>query len=224
MVHDAPRALGGGAAVTALFGATPDRGSRPGLKAQLIRECAEPLDAIETADLGGFLERAGDARVVLLGEATHGTAEFYRMRARITQELVTRRGFTIVAVEADWPDAARVDRYVRDADGRPMIGKAFARFPSWMWRNREVRSSPAGSTTTTARCRTRPGGSGSSASISTASTLPSASSWRIWTRWTPMPPGWRASATAASRGGKTSRPGTGASCSAGAIEAARRRS
>lgn len=124
--------------MTGLFDATPDRGSRPGLKAQLIRECAEPLDAIETADLGGFLERAGDASVVLLGEATHGTAEFYRMRARITQELVTRRGFTIVAVEADWPDAARVDRYVRDADGRPMIGKAFARFPSWMWRNREV--------------------------------------------------------------------------------------
>jgi protein-L-isoaspartate(D-aspartate) O-methyltransferase len=124
--------------VTALFGPTSDRGSRPALKAQLIRECAEPFDTIESADLGGLLERIGGARVVLLGEATHGTAEFYRMRARVTQELVTRRGFTIVAVEADWPDAARVDRYVRDADGRPMIGKAFARFPTWMWRNREA--------------------------------------------------------------------------------------
>lgn len=124
--------------MTVLFGATADRGSRPDVKAQLLRECAEPFAAIESADVGGLLERIGGARVVLLGEATHGTAEFYRMRARITQELVVRRGFTIVAVEADWPDAARVDRYVRDSDGRPLIGKAFARFPVWMWRNREV--------------------------------------------------------------------------------------
>lgn len=64
-------------------------------------------------DLSPLLERIGDAQVVLLGEATHGTSEFYRFRARITRELILRRGFRIVAVEADWPDAAVVDRYVR---------------------------------------------------------------------------------------------------------------
>ena len=62
---------------------------------------AERIQDIETADLGSLLERVGDARVVLLGEATHGSSEFYRMRARITRELIRRKGFTIVAVEAD---------------------------------------------------------------------------------------------------------------------------
>ena len=124
--------------MTALRGAASHPGSRPALKAGLIRECAERVEAIDTADLGGLTERIGGARLVLLGEATHGTAEFYRMRARITQELIVRGGFRIVAVEADWPDAARVDRYVRDCDGRPIVWKAFARFPTWMWRNREV--------------------------------------------------------------------------------------
>ncbi len=63
------------------------------------------------------MERIGDARVVLLGEATHGTSEFYRMRARITKELILRHGFNFVAVEADWPDAARINQYVRHATG-----------------------------------------------------------------------------------------------------------
>jgi protein-L-isoaspartate(D-aspartate) O-methyltransferase len=87
-----------------------------------------------------MLDRIGDARVVLLGEATHGTSEFYRMRARITQELVLRRGFTAVAVEADWPDAAMADRYVRDLPVRPRRWQPFARFPTWMWRNRETQA------------------------------------------------------------------------------------
>jgi protein-L-isoaspartate(D-aspartate) O-methyltransferase len=104
----------------------------------LLRETAEPFAGIEEADLGGLLERIGDARVVLLGEATHGTAEFYRMRARITRELILRRGFTAVAVEADWPDAARVDYYVRHFTSPPAPWTAFTRFPTWMWRNREV--------------------------------------------------------------------------------------
>jgi len=69
--------------------------------ATLVAECAEPFTEIEDADLDPLLERIGDARVVLLGEATHGTSEFYRMRARITRELVQRKGFGIVAVEAD---------------------------------------------------------------------------------------------------------------------------
>ena len=75
---------------------------------------------------------------MLLGEATHGTSEFYRMRTRITQELILRAGFTAVAVEADWPDAAALDRYIRDLPRRPRPWQPFARFPTWMWRNQEV--------------------------------------------------------------------------------------
>ena len=115
------------------------RGGRRVDAVQLIRESAERISGIEDLDVSSLLERIGDARVVLLGEASHGTSEFYRLRARITQELVLLRGFTIVAVEADWPDAARVDDYVRgDAGPRAAPFEAFARFPTWMWRNREV--------------------------------------------------------------------------------------
>ena len=107
--------------------------------AALLRETAETLEDIESVKLGALLDRIGDARVVLLGEATHGTSEFYRMRARITRELIVDRGFRAVAVEADWPDAARIDRYVRHGpapSARPE--RAFSRFPTWMWRNQEV--------------------------------------------------------------------------------------
>jgi erythromycin esterase-like protein len=106
--------------------------------ARLLTESAEAFADIEGAELGALLERIGDAKVVLLGEATHGTSEFYQMRARITRELVTRLGFTLVAVEADWPDACWVDRYVRHAPRPPSLGEPFVRFPTWMWRNREV--------------------------------------------------------------------------------------
>jgi protein-L-isoaspartate(D-aspartate) O-methyltransferase len=102
-----------------------------------IARASESFPSIEKADLEPLLRRVGEARVVLLGEATHGTAEFYRMRARITQELIERKGFSIVAVEADWPDAGRIDHYVRHRDAPPAPWKAFARFPEWMWRNRE---------------------------------------------------------------------------------------
>ncbi|MEE8487725.1 MAG: protein-L-isoaspartate(D-aspartate) O-methyltransferase [Gemmatimonadota bacterium] len=107
----------------------------------LIRETVEPLESIEEADLGGLLERISGARVVLLGEATHGTSEFYEMRARITRELIEHHGFRIVAVEADWPDAARVDGFVRHRprDKEP-DWSAFSRFPRWMWRNEEFRT------------------------------------------------------------------------------------
>jgi erythromycin esterase-like protein len=92
-------------------------------------------------DYDPLLEQIGDARFVLLGEATHGTHEFYRERARITRMLIEGAGFSAVAVEADWPDAYRVNRYVRgfgaDADGRAALG-GFARFPTWMWRNADV--------------------------------------------------------------------------------------
>src|SRR5271166_1501017 len=112
--------------------------SRPGTIAKLIRETASPIADIEQADVSALLERIGDARVVLLGEATHGTSEFYRMRARITKELILRGGFNFVAVEADWPDAARINQYVRHAPARQEQWKAFSRFPTWMWRNHEA--------------------------------------------------------------------------------------
>ena len=103
-----------------------------------IAAAAEPFDGIEAADLDALLDRIGDARVVLLGEATHGTSEFYRMRARITRELVERKGFRIVAVEADWPDAGRIDGYIRHREAAPPAERPFTRFPTWMWVNEEV--------------------------------------------------------------------------------------
>lgn len=103
-----------------------------------IQRAAAPFDDIATADLDSLLERIGDARVVLIGEATHGTSEFYALRDVISRALITKAGFTFVAAEADWPDAARIDRYVRHIPHRPPEWTAFARFPTWMWRNAEV--------------------------------------------------------------------------------------
>jgi erythromycin esterase-like protein len=103
----------------------------------LIREAAEPLPDIDDPAFGAMFDRYGDARVVLLGEASHGTSEFYRARAAISRRLIERHGFNIVAVEADWPDAATVDRYVRHREPRAGEFRAFERFPTWMWRNRE---------------------------------------------------------------------------------------
>jgi len=116
----------------------PRSPSPPATVARLVREAAEPFDDIDTADLGPLLDRIGNCRVVLLGEATHGTSEFYRMRARITRELIEKKGFNIVAIEADWPDAAQIDRYVRHLPSRNGRQSTFSRFPTWMWRNREV--------------------------------------------------------------------------------------
>ena len=88
-----------------------------------------------------LIDAIGDARVVLLGEATHGTHEFYRERGFITRRLIAECGFAAVAVEGDWPDAYRVNRYVRgagrDEDGVESLGD-FGRFPTWMWRNADV--------------------------------------------------------------------------------------
>ncbi len=107
--------------------------------AQEIAAACEPFEAIETAPLEPLLARVGNARVVLIGEATHGTSEFYRMRALISRELIQKKGFRFVAIEGDWPDAARVDHYVRHLEYPPSEWAAFARFPTWMWRNNEVR-------------------------------------------------------------------------------------
>jgi protein-L-isoaspartate(D-aspartate) O-methyltransferase len=115
--------------------------SSPATVAELIRETAEPLHEIDTAELGPLSERIGDSRVVLIGESTHGTSEFYRLRAEISKYLIEHHGFKFVAIEADWPDAARIDQYVRrlpPPDGRSW--EAFSRFPTWMWRNREMLS------------------------------------------------------------------------------------
>ncbi len=93
------------------------------------------------ADYDPLLEMIGDARFVLLGEATHGSHEFYRERAQITKRLIKEKGFSAVAVEADWPDTYRVHRFVigesEDADAEEALG-GFKRFPTWMWRNADV--------------------------------------------------------------------------------------
>ena len=105
-----------------------------------VRQAALPLTGTER-DYDPLLEMIGDSRIVLLGDATHGTHEFYRERARITRRLIDERGFTAVAVEADWPDAYRVNHYVRDQSDDENAREAlagFERFPQWMWRNTEV--------------------------------------------------------------------------------------
>ena len=104
----------------------------------LIAQAAEPLPDIDDPAFGALFDRYGDRRVVFLGEASHGTSEFYRARASITKRLIEQHGFTIVAVEADWPDAAVLDRHVRHHPPRDGADPPFRRFPFWMWRNREV--------------------------------------------------------------------------------------
>jgi len=104
----------------------------------LVREAAEPLPGLDDPAFGRMFDRFANARVVLLGEASHGTSEFYRARAAITRRLIEAHGFTIVAVEADWPDAAAIDRYVRHKAARTDAEVAFRRFPTWMWRNTDV--------------------------------------------------------------------------------------
>jgi erythromycin esterase-like protein len=105
-----------------------------------VRESAYPLTG-SGGDYDPLMKLIDDARFVLLGEASHGTHEFYRERAKITKRLILEKGFTAVAVEADWPDAYRVNRYVRgrgtDAGSVDALG-GFKRFPAWMWRNADV--------------------------------------------------------------------------------------
>jgi erythromycin esterase-like protein len=105
--------------------------------AEFVREIAQPLSG-GADDYNGLLELIGDARFVLVGEATHGTHEFYSERAAITRRLIAEKGFSIVAIEADWPDSSRVHRYVRGATADANANQAlsgFRRFPVWMWRN-----------------------------------------------------------------------------------------
>jgi erythromycin esterase-like protein len=107
---------------------------------EMLRREAEPLTGAPT-DYDALLDLIGDAPLVLLGEGSHGTHEFYRERARITRRLIDEKGFNAVAIEGDWPDAYRVNRYVRgapeDGDAEEAL-RGFRRFPTWMWRNAEV--------------------------------------------------------------------------------------
>jgi erythromycin esterase-like protein/predicted phosphoribosyltransferase len=117
---------------------------------ELLKRSRRPLPRVpkairpltgELSDYDRLIERATAARYVLLGEPSHGTHEFYRERAEITKRLIAESGFTAVAVEADWPDAYRVNRYVRGAGedrGADQALSDFRRFPVWMWRNAEV--------------------------------------------------------------------------------------
>ena len=106
--------------------------------AAVLRAAAEPLPLLNDPAFGAVFDRFAQSRIVLLGEASHGTSEFYRARAAITRRLIERHGFTIVAVEADWPDAAAIDRYVRHSPHQAMSSAPFTRFPTWMWRNTDV--------------------------------------------------------------------------------------
>lgn len=116
----------------------------PGLAAiqaiDQIRDAAHPLSGAQT-DYLPLIELIGDARYVLLGEASHGTHQFYKARAEITKRLIVEKGFTVIAWEADWPDALQVNRFIR---GQTQLSSAleslanFQRFPSWMWRNADI--------------------------------------------------------------------------------------
>lgn len=112
--------------------------SAPAVKLAKIAEALPPIEDYQA--FGKLFDRFADHRVVLLGEASHGTSEFYRARDAITRWLVERHGFTIVATEADWPDMATLDRHVRHRPQREGAETPFQRFPTWMWRNREFQA------------------------------------------------------------------------------------
>lgn len=105
-----------------------------------INRCATPLT--DDASLDGIMALVGDARFVLIGEASHGTHQFYEWRARLSKRLIAEKGFGFVAVEGDWPDCYRVNRYVKgyaDAGANALeVLHAFDRWPTWMWANRET--------------------------------------------------------------------------------------
>jgi protein-L-isoaspartate(D-aspartate) O-methyltransferase len=105
---------------------------------EMIADAAEPLPDFNDPAFGALFDRYAHAKVILLGEASHGTSEFYKARAAISRRLIEQHGYNIVAVEADWPDAASIDRHVRHRRGREGEERAFERFPTWMWRNTDV--------------------------------------------------------------------------------------
>lgn len=106
---------------------------------QLIAENCEPFSSVADADLRSLIQRIGGARVVLIGEASHGTSEFYRMRSRITRELIETCGFNAVAIEGDYPDTNTIDAAIRGRTLRELRTPPFSRFPTWMWNNEEMK-------------------------------------------------------------------------------------
>src|SRR5829696_2187491 len=105
-----------------------------------VRRLARPLH--RAGDLDPLLERIGAARIVLIGEASHGTADFYGWRAALTKRLIAEHGFSFVAVEGDWPDCFRLNRWVKapeegSDDARSILSR-FERWPTWMWANTDV--------------------------------------------------------------------------------------
>ncbi|NTZ43391.1 protein-L-isoaspartate(D-aspartate) O-methyltransferase [Altererythrobacter sp. SALINAS58] len=100
-----------------------------------IAKSCDPLPEIDDPDFAKAFDRYAGKKVVILGECSHGTHEFYAARAAITRHLVERHGFTIIAVEGDWPDAAAYDRFIRGQEQRDGAPTPFQRFPTWMWRN-----------------------------------------------------------------------------------------
>jgi erythromycin esterase-like protein len=107
-----------------------------------LNAAIEPLSEQEDR-YSSLVEKIGDARFVLIGEATHGTHEFYQTRAEITYQLIKQKGFMAIAIEGDWPDAYRVHRYLQGVGDKKNVRQAlegFTRFPAWMWRNETVAS------------------------------------------------------------------------------------
>lgn len=107
-----------------------------------VKSCAVPFETND--DLTMLIDEIGDAKTVLLGEASHGTSEFYSVRAALTKRLIIEKGFSVIAVEGDWPSAQHVNRYIKGYDKESKetkdVLKAFNRWPTWMWANEEVAS------------------------------------------------------------------------------------
>ena len=104
-----------------------------------IKKYALPYE--NEKDLTPVLEAIGDAKIVLLGEASHGTSEFYTVRAELSKRLIEEKGFTLIAVEGDWPSTQHINRYIKGYKENADVGhalKAFKRWPTWMWANEEI--------------------------------------------------------------------------------------
>src|SRR5438552_18496839 len=126
-----------------MFGSRKESSSESGKSRALateLRRRAQPLR--DASDLDPLIDRIGDARYVLLGEASHGTSEYYTWRAELSKRLIREKGFSFVAVEGDWPDCYRVNRYAKgypdSGDSAYEVLRAFNRWPTWMWANEEV--------------------------------------------------------------------------------------
>ena len=107
---------------------------------EAVKNYALPFQSDE--DLSTIIEAIGDAKIVLLGEASHGTSEFYTVRAKLSKMLIEQKGFSAIAVEGDWPSAQHVNRYIKGygerKDNVQEVLKAFDRWPTWMWANEEI--------------------------------------------------------------------------------------